>query len=568
MAIIYQKKAFLFLFLPLFTVFLTNCNSSKEKKIVLEKSYEAENLLWSDIRKDSSLILKGCQKLLQEFPESAQAQVTAYLGYANYYEKKKDYTNAAAYTQRALAIAEEKDLKREMAYCHVQQSEISNYLNDLNGMASGIQKINEILGNNAISDELLWCKYYEEKALYFRKIQKYEEAISEFRKMLDLAHKNQLYFQEAQANFYISWMFSEISELKKSTPYINKAVELLEKHYPSEVADMYYEKAIVMLAQNNNQAAEDAILKSQRYFEKYQHYSAEDKGRTSNILGDIYKNRGLFNQAKTQYDLSLKLLKAPINIKYLYGSLFNYYEKTGKFQSALVFQRKYLELKDSLFSKQLVIKANDFELKYQLSLKEKEFLLKENKSQLLLSITFISSILIIVIAVFIVWNNSSKMVLAKKEAYLKNIESELKERKLTTNTLFISQQNQLLNMILSKVEKLMSVPDINDSKEELAKVIKFIKSNKQDEVEWENFKLHFDAVSPKFFNTLKTNYPNLTELDLKHCAYIKINFTPKQVAQLLGISPKSVTLFRVRLKKKLNLAEDLSLNDYLRTFEP
>jgi hypothetical protein len=158
------------------------------------------------------------------------------------------------------------------------------------------------------------------------------------------------------------------------------------------------------------------------------------------------------------------------------------------------------------------------------------------------------------------------MVLAKKEAHLKNIESELKERKLATNTLFISQQNQLLNMILSKVERLIYVPDIKDSKEELAKVVKFIKSNKQDEVEWENFKLHFDSVSPKFFNTLKTNYPNLTELDLKHCAYIKINFTPKQVAHLLGISPKSVTLFRVRLKKKLNLAEEISLNDYLRSF--
>lgn len=568
MAIIYQKRAYLVLFLSLFTIFLTNCNSSKEKKIVLEKSYEAEKSLWSDIRKDSLLILKGSKKLLEEFPESAQAQVTAYLGYANYYEKKKDYANATAFTRRALAIAEKKDLKREMGYCHAQQSEISNYLNDLNDMALHIQKIDKILENNVISDKLLWCKYHEEKALYLRKIQKYEEAITEFRKMLVLAHKNQLYFQEAQANFYISWMFSETSEFKKCTPYINKAVELLEKYYPSEVADMYYEKAIVMLTQNNNQAAEEAILKSQKYFEKYQHYSAEDKGITSNILGDIYKNRGLFKQAKTQYDLSIKLLKQPINVKYLYASLFSYYEKTGQFQSALVFQRKYLELKDSLFSKQLIIKANDFELKYQLSLKEKEFLLKENKSQLLLSVTFISSILIIAIAIFIAWNNASKMVLAKKEAYLKNIESELKERKLTTNTLFISQQNQLLNLILSKIEKLMNEPDINDSKEELAKVVKFIKSNKQDEVEWENFKLHFDAVSPKFFSTLKTSYPHLTELDLKHCAYIKINFTPKQVAHLLGISPKSVTLFRVRLKKKLNLAEDLSLNDYLRTFEP
>lgn len=564
MAIIYQKRLFFVLFLFMFVIFLTSCSNRNEKRGASKKSYQVEGLLWSDIRKDSLLVLKGCQKLLQEFPESAQAQLTAYLGYANYYEKKKDNHNALAYAQRALALAEKNGLKRELAYCHIQLTEISNNLNDLNEMSIHLQKVYEILEKSKISDELLWSKYHEEKGLYFRKIQKYNNAILEFRKMLSQAQKKQLFFQEAQANFYISWMFSETSEFKKSTPYINKAVELLEKHHPTEVADMYYEKAIVMLAQNNNQAAEEAILKSQMYFTKYQNYNSENKGVICNVLGDIYKNRGLFNQAKAQYAISFELLKKPINIKYLYSSLFNYYEKTGQYQSALVFQRKYLELKDSLFSKQLVIKANDFELKYQLSLKEKEYLIKENQSQVLLLIAFICLLLIITITIFIVRNNASKMVLAKKEAHLKNIESELKERKLATNTLFISQQNQLLNMILSKVERLMYVPDIKDSKEELAKVVKFIKSNKQDEVEWDNFKLHFDSVSPKFFNTLKANYPNLTELDLKHCAYIKINFTPKQVAHLLGISPKSVTLFRVRLKKKLNLAEEISLSDFLR----
>lgn len=564
MAIIYQKKVFLVLFLFIFAVFLTNCSNRNEKSVASEKSYHAESLLWSDLRKDSLLVFQGCKKLLQEFPESPQAQVTAYLGYANYYEKEKGNLNAAAYTQKALALAEKNGFMRELAYCYIQLSEISNNLNDLNDMSIHLQKVYEILEKSKISDELLWSKYHEEKGLYFRKIQKYKNAITEFRKMLSLSQKKQLFFQEAQANFYISWMFSETSEFKKSTPYIENAVKLLEKYYPTEVADMYYEKAIVMLAQNNNQAAEDAILKSQMYFKKYQNYDSENEGVICNLLGDIYTNRGSFNQAKTQYDLSLKLLKKPVNIKYLYGSLFNYYEKTGKYQSALVFQRKYLELKDSLFSKQLVIKANDFELKYQLSLKEKEYLIKENQSQVLLLTAFICLLLIITITIFIVRNNTSKMVLAKKEADLKNIESELKERKLATNTLFISQQNQLLNMILSKVERLMYVPDIKDSKEELSKVVKFIKSNKQDEVEWENFKLHFDSVSPKFFNTLKANYPNLTELDLKHCAYIKINFTPKQVAHLLGISPKSVTLFRVRLKKKLNLAEEISLSDFLR----
>lgn len=564
MAIIYQKKIFPILFTLFYSCFLTGCDSRNEEKNAITKSRNLEKVVWSEVRKDSLIILQHCKKLLQDFPDSPHAQVTAYLGYANYFEKKNDDKNAKTFTQRALIIAEKNNFPRKLAYCYIQLSEISSNLNNLNETSLELQKTYEILNKYTIRDKLLWSKYYEERGLYFRKIQQYEKAIDEFKKMLILAKNKQLFFQEAQANFYISWMYSENSKFKESSPYIENATALLEKHYPSEVADMYYEKALVMLYQNKNQEAEEAILKSKFYFEKNGNYSEESKGMTSNILGDIYKNRGLFSQAKTQYDSSLKLLKAPVNIKYLYASLFNFYEKTEQFQSALVYQRKYLELKDSLFSQQLIFKANDFEFKYRLSLKEKENLQNKQTYQNFILIISIGSLTFLLIAFFIIRNNSLKITLAKKEVYLKNIESELNERKLATNTLFISQQNQLLNTILSKVERLMSIADSKDSKEELSKVVKFIKNNKQDEVEWDNFKLHFDSVSPSFFNTLKTNFPNLTELDLKHCAYIKINFTPKQVAHLLGISPKSVTLFRVRLKKKLNLPEDLSLNDYLR----
>lgn len=540
------------------------CNERYEKNITNTKISNLENVVWSEVRKDTLMILEGSKKLLREFPESPQAQVTAYLGYANYFEKKNDNKNAKTLAQRALELTEKSSLPRELAYCHIQLSEISSSLNNLNEVSMRLQTVEKILNKYQISDTVLYSKYHVEKGLYFRKIQQYEKAIAEFNKILVFAQKKQLFFWEAQANFYISWMYSETSRYEESEPYIEKATALLEKHYPSEVADMYYEKALVKLYQNKNKEAEEAILRSKLFFERNGNYNKENKGITSNILGDIYKNQGLFNQAKIQYDSSLKLLKKPINIKYLYASLFNYYEKTKQFRSALTFQRKYLELKDSLFSNHLVIKANDFEFKYRLSLKEKENLANKQRFQNFILMVSAASLAFLLVAFFIVHNNSLKVSLAKKEIYLKSIEGELKERKLATNTLFISQQNQLLNTILLKIEKLMSISDIKESKEELTKVVKFIKSNKQDEVEWDNFKLHFDSVSPSFFITLKTNFPNLTELDLKHCVYIKINFTPKQVAHLLGISPKSVTLFRVRLKKKLNLPEDLSLNDYLR----
>ena len=51
--------------------------------------------------------------------------------------------------------------------------------------------------------------------------------------------------------------------------------------------------------------------------------------------------------------------------------------------------------------------------------------------------------------------------------------------------------------------------------------------------------------------------------DLKLCAYLRLNLTSKEIAQLLNISLKGVEVSRYRLRKKLNLATEINLHDFL-----
>ena len=81
--------------------------------------------------------------------------------------------------------------------------------------------------------------------------------------------------------------------------------------------------------------------------------------------------------------------------------------------------------------------------------------------------------------------------------------------------------------------------------------------------EWDNFKMHFDKVHPHFFDKLKQHCSDLTDENLKMCAYIKMRMTTKQIAQLLQVVPNSIITNRYRLKKKLQLNDEEDLDRFI-----
>ena len=81
--------------------------------------------------------------------------------------------------------------------------------------------------------------------------------------------------------------------------------------------------------------------------------------------------------------------------------------------------------------------------------------------------------------------------------------------------------------------------------------------------DWEDFKLYFENVHKDFFRNLKQQYPDLGNSELKLCALLKLNLNMKETASIMGISPESVKTARYRLRKKLGLAKDDSLTDFV-----
>ncbi|GAB5472318.1 MAG: hypothetical protein Mars2KO_04170 [Maribacter sp.] len=135
-------------------------------------------------------------------------------------------------------------------------------------------------------------------------------------------------------------------------------------------------------------------------------------------------------------------------------------------------------------------------------------------------------------------------------------ENKSKGKELAVSTMSIVKKNELLTTIK---EELQGISDA-----ELVKpVIKIIDKSLKENDDWELFQEAFNNADSGFLKKIKSDHPKLTPNDLKLCAYLRLNLSSKEIAQLLHISPKSVEIKRYRLRKKLDLLHEDNLVDYI-----
>ena len=134
---------------------------------------------------------------------------------------------------------------------------------------------------------------------------------------------------------------------------------------------------------------------------------------------------------------------------------------------------------------------------------------------------------------------------------------ELKNKELATSVLQLVEKDELLKDIKGKLKGANGNVEVT----EVNKVIKSISTSNQNN--WEEFKLRFTAVNEEFYNKIASKYPNLSQSDQKICALVKLNFSSKEMARLLGISVESVHTTRYRLRKKMGLDRSVNLEDFI-----
>jgi len=127
---------------------------------------------------------------------------------------------------------------------------------------------------------------------------------------------------------------------------------------------------------------------------------------------------------------------------------------------------------------------------------------------------------------------------------------KLKNKK-TVNTFESKQKNIIGDNNADSIEDTDKHPLKNIDAEQIKYLIDLARNND------ESFYLKFLEVFPYFNKKLLSISPNLSMSDLEYCALIKLDFNTKEIAQAKDISIRTVESKKYRLRKKLNLPEDI-----------
>ena len=134
-------------------------------------------------------------------------------------------------------------------------------------------------------------------------------------------------------------------------------------------------------------------------------------------------------------------------------------------------------------------------------------------------------------------------------------ESDLKfkNKELTINLMALKKKNEML----AEISKKMIVIEKKVPKEELRDaIITLNRELKQtsDEKVWKEFALRFNQTNSDFYGRLLNKYPDLTQNELKLCAYLRLNMTSKEISEITGQRTLTLENARYRLRKKLGIS--------------
>jgi ligand-binding sensor domain-containing protein len=147
------------------------------------------------------------------------------------------------------------------------------------------------------------------------------------------------------------------------------------------------------------------------------------------------------------------------------------------------------------------------------------------------------------------------------------LESEIhsKNSELASTTFNLIQKGEMLVKVKEQFVRMKKDSEIDKESDDYKKILKMLGEDKMKK-NWEQFAVHFDKVHSDFLVSLKAVYPNLTPTELKLCAYLRLNLSSKEIAQITNITIKSVELSRYRLRKKLQIPPEENLFNFLLNF--
>jgi len=379
----------------------------------------------------------------------------------------------------------------------------------------------------------------------------YEDIIPELVKMGDSINLSVVYY-------HFSIFFQWVAQPDSSLIYLRKALKISEKLKDNSfLPTLYGMIGMVLMDTYKYDSASYFLTKSVRLAKDVDDY--------------------LTQRQSLQLLLSIDTLKG------------DYKKATRRYGEILV-------MNDSVYMQNIRNNMETSELRYEnqkknnfIDIQEVKLVSANRQKHLLLflfPISLILSLLLVSLIILLRRNNKRKQeLLAEKlrinelqlenatkteeisRLRIENTENELrsKEQEQISHALALEQKNELLEMINSRLKEMkMKAGTIDDSA--LNTILSSIRMQPKKDDDSNLFNQKFNSIHPSFFDTLRSEHPELTKSELRFCAYLKLNLDRAQVANIHNITTEAIRKTRYRVRKKLGLSPDVSLEDYISGF--
>jgi hypothetical protein len=303
-------------------------------------------------------------------------------------------------------------------------------------------------------------------------------------------------------------------------------------------------------------------------------------------LGSIYLQLGDLDKAELYYNelKKDKLVSSNLTLSKMFVDSFIVLQlKKGNIQEGLEWMQKSKKLADSLKNKENKFIWADMNVRYETSEKEskiKNLLLEKRNLQIQ---QLIIAFLLLFIVCFSIWifyiYRQKQALLAKENALLESDrallesrnqlqEQEIKTRKqqladfqenmMTKNALIDEMQRQMSTLVTNATS--IAESEVHKSRAKLNE-LKIL-----TEKDWRIYLEHFEKAYPNYIEKVEQHFPNLTKAELRLFLIMYLGLSNEEINTFLGISSDSTYKSQYRLKKKLNLGEEINLRDFIKRF--
>ena len=152
----------------------------------------------------------------------------------------------------------------------------------------------------------------------------------------------------------------------------------------------------------------------------------------------------------------------------------------------------------------------------------------------------------------------------KIKGQLIKAELGIKNNQLTNMALDSARKHNFTDTLMDRLKRLRkrSTPEMM---EEVNDLMIYTRNELNMDKSLHELQENISEINHSFFENLESNHPELTKTEKYVCGLLRLDLSNKEIAILKEVSVDSITVYKSRLRKKMNLEQRTNLTKYLRS---